>query len=249
MEIYLLAGLITLAFTTLLTIAGVGAAFILIPLFIALGIEVHVAMATALLLNAIAMAFASYRFSRNGLILWKSAFPILLTATVLSPLGAYVSQGLNRNTLLWLFVGFLLFAAAMMFFYDPASKTTTISPSRLVVYGTATGAFAGFLGGLLGVGGGNFIVPVLVWLGIDSKKASATTAFVVIFSSLSGFLGHASLGNMSLPLLGFTAAGSVLGAVVGSWLMTDRLQPKQVKLVIGGVLVFIAANMLWGLLS
>ena len=87
-------------------------------------------------------------------------------------------------------------------------------------------------------------MPVLVWLGIDSKKASATAAFVVIFSSLSGFLGHASLGNMSLPLLGFTAAGSVLGAVVGSWLMTDRLQPKQVKLVIGWVLVFIAANML-----
>jgi len=249
MEIYLLAGLITLAFTTLLTIAGVGAAFILIPLFMALGIDVHVAMATALLLNAIAMAFASCRFSRNGLILWKSAVPILLTATVLSPLGAYASHGLNRDTLLWLFVGFLLLAAGMMFFYEPASKTAEIPPSRLVCYGAATGVFAGFLGGLLGVGGGNLIVPVLVWLGIDPKKASATTSFVVIFSSLSGFLGHASLGNMSLPLLGFTAAGSVLGAVVGSWLMTDRLKPKQVKRIIGWVLVCIAAKMLWGLLS
>ena len=117
-----------LAFTTLLTIAGVGAAFILIPLFMALGIEVH-----------IAMAFASYRFSRSGLLLWKSALPILLAATVLSPLGAYVSHGLNRDTLLWLFVGFLLFAAGMMFFYEPASKKAAISPLRLVGYGAATG--------------------------------------------------------------------------------------------------------------
>jgi len=249
METYILAGLITLAFTILLTIAGVGAAFILIPLFIALGIEVHVAMATALLLNVIAMAFASYRFSRNGLILWKSALPILMTATILSPLGAYVSQGLNHDALLWLFVGFLLFAAGMMFFYKPAARAVESSPSRLVVVGAATGVFAGFLGGLLGVGGGNLIVPVFVWLGMGPKKASATTSFVVIFSSLSGFLGHTSLGNMNLPLLGITATASVLGAVVGSWLMTDRLQPRQVKLVIGWVLLCIAAKMLWGLLS
>ena len=60
----ILAGLVTLGFTTLLTIAGVGAAFILIPIFISLGFDVHVAMATALLLNSIAMTVASYRFIR-----------------------------------------------------------------------------------------------------------------------------------------------------------------------------------------
>jgi len=59
MTISLIAGAITFIFTTLLTISGVGAAFILIPVFIGLGIDIHVAMATALLLNSIAMIFAS----------------------------------------------------------------------------------------------------------------------------------------------------------------------------------------------
>jgi len=92
-----IAGVITLIFTTLLTIAGVGAAFILIPVFIALGIDVHVAMATALLLNSIAMICASYRFIKNGLVMWKVAIPILIVGTALSPLGAYASIGLNRS--------------------------------------------------------------------------------------------------------------------------------------------------------
>lgn len=242
------AGLITLFFTTFLTIAGVGAAFILIPVFISLGIDLHIAMATALLLNSIAMIFASYRFVLKKLILWRIALPILIVATILSPIGAYVSKGLDRNLLLWLFVGFLLFAASMMLFYKSKPKTMKSSKSRQISYGVSVGAFAGFFGGLLGVGGGNFIVPVLVWLGIEPKKASATTSFIVIFSSFSGFIGHASLGNISMPLLGFTVIGSALGAVAGSWLMTEKLKPKQIKFTIGIVLLGIAAKMIWNLI-
>ena len=249
MLITVIAALITFVFTALLTIAGVGTAFILIPVFIALGIDIHVAMATALLLNSIAMGFASYRFIKYRLIMWRVAIPILIVATALSPLGADVSVGLNRVVLLWLFVAFLVFAAAMMLLYTPRQKEVGSSKSKPVISGVSVGAFAGFLGGLLGVGGGNFIVPVLVWLGYNPKKASATTAFIVIFSSFSGFLGHASVGDISATLLGLTAAGSALGAMVGAWLMTEKLKREQVKIIIGTVLLGIAAKMIWDLLG
>lgn len=248
MVVSTIAGTITLVFTTFLTIAGVGAAFILIPIFIALGIDLHVAMATALLLNSISMVFASYRFAQKKLILWKIAVPILMVASTLSPVGAYVSKGLDRELLLWLFVGFLLFAATMMLGYKSKQSRVDSSKTRQVICGVSVGAFAGFLGGLLGVGGGNFIVPVLVWLGFEPKKASATTSFIVIFSSFSGFLGHASLGNINVSLLGFTALGSALGAVVGAWLMTEKLKQKQIKTIIGIALLIIAAKMIWQLL-
>jgi len=248
-EIAALAGIITWVLTTLLTVTGVGAAFILIPIFIALGIDVHVAMSTALLLNAIAMTCASYRFIRKGLVMWKVALPILMVASVLSPVGAYVSRGLDQQLLLWFFVAFLLFAAGMMLFYESERKEAEGSKARQLAYGVSVGALAGFLGGLLGVGGGNVIVPVLVWLGFHPKKASATTSFIVIFSSFSGFLGHASLGHIEAPLLGFTALGAALGAVAGAWLMTEKLKGKQVKLVIGFVLLGIALKMIWNLLA
>ena len=247
MIISAIAGLLTFVFTTVLTIAGVGAAFILIPVFIALGVEVHAAMATALLLNSIAMTFAAPRFIKNRLIIWKIAVPLIISASALSPVGAYVSRGLDREVLLWMFTGFLLFAAFMMLFYKSRERSQQRSMGNQIFFGAAVGAGAGFLGGLLGVGGGNFIVPVLVWLGIAPKKASATTSFIVIFSSFTGFLGHASLGSFDASLMGFTAAGSSLGAVIGAWLMTEKLRQNQIKKIIGVVLLFIAAKMIWSL--
>ena len=105
------------------------------------------------------------------------------------------------------------------------------------------------MGGLLGVGGGNFIVPVLVWLGFNPKKASATTAFIVIFSSLAGFLGHAALGNIQVSLLALCVIGSVSGALLGAYLLKKKLSGKQVKIVIGIILYLIAAKMIWDLLK
>jgi hypothetical protein len=242
-----LAGLVTFAFTTVLTVAGVGAAFILIPVFLSLGIDVHTAMATALLLNAVAMTVASVRFVRNRLVVWPVAVPVLVVASALSPVGAWVSQGLDRSVLLWAFVAFLLFAALMMLFYRPRPRTLQARWGSLAGIGVGVGGAAGFLGGLLGVGGGNIIVPALVAAGFEPKKASATTSFVVIFSSLTGFLGHATLAGVNLPLLGWTVAGSALGALVGSWAMTERLQGRQVKTTIGVVLIAIAVKMAWAL--
>ena len=243
----ILAGVITFAFTTLLTIAGVGAAFILIPVFMALGVDIHSAMATALLLNTVGMSVASVTFVRRGLVDWRITIPILLVATVLSPVGAHVSQGLDRTLLLWLFVGFLVFAALMMLLHTPRPREAAFGAGPLFGISMGVGGAAGFLGGLLGVGGGNIIVPTLVALGIDPKKASATSSFVVIFASFAGFLGHASMAGMNYPLLIWTALGSAGGAALGSWLMSDRLKGPQVKILIGIVLLAIAAKMAWGL--
>jgi len=246
---YLIAALVTLVFTAVLTIAGVGAAFILIPVYYALGIDLRIAMAVALLLNSIAMICAQPRFMRQKLVMLDVALPIIVIATPLSPLGAYVSKYTPKDVLLWLFIGFLVFAASMMIFHHPKERDREPTRKQLWGYGGAVGALAGFLGGLLGVGGGNFIVPVLVWLGFNPKKASATTSFVVIFSSFAGFLGHATLGQMSWTLLGLTAIGSAAGAILGAWLMTAKLNRRQVKLVIGVVLYAVAAKMTWKLLA
>ncbi len=112
--IYLIASFITFIFTTVLTIAGVGAAFILIPVFIALGVPLLTAMSTVLLLNSIAMIVASFYNSRAGLIVYKTALPILISASILSPLGAIIAEHLSKIFLLWLFVGFLIFADSMI---------------------------------------------------------------------------------------------------------------------------------------
>ncbi|MBN2800824.1 MAG: sulfite exporter TauE/SafE family protein [Deltaproteobacteria bacterium] len=243
----LTAGLLTFAVTTALTVAGVGGAFVLIPIFLALGIELHTAMATALLLNAIATSAASVRYVRSGLVAWSVTLPVLISATLTSPFGAHISVNMDRTSLLWGFVVFLIFASGMMLLYRPKARERQISGVALAGLGVTVGALAGFVGGLLGVGGGLLIAPALVLLGLPPKRASATSTFAVIFSSLSGFAGHATLKGMDLPLLSVTAVGSVSAALLGSWLMTERLRGEQIKPLLGVLLLGVAARIAWTL--
>ncbi len=245
----ILAAALVFVFTTVLTIAGVGAAFIVIPTFYWLGVPLTEAMAIGLLLNAISMTFASANYIRYKLVLFRAAVPIIALAIVFSPLGAWSTRFFPKKVLILLFVIFLVFAASMMLFYKPKKKEEGPSSGRKELRaGIGLGIGAGYLGGLLGVGGGNIIVPALVWLGFDPKKASATTAFIVVFSSLAGFFGHAAMETINWNLLTFAAVGSVAGALLGSWLMHRKLDAGQVKKIIGIVLYAIAAKMVWGLL-
>jgi uncharacterized membrane protein YfcA len=249
MATFIIASGFVFVFTVVLTIAGVGSAFIVIPTFYWLGIPLTEAMAVGLLLNAISMTFASINYIRYRLVLFSTAVPIIVLSIIFSPLGAWSTRYFPKNTLILLFVLFLIFAGSMMLFYKPEKKARIVPGGKKeLTTGIGLGIVAGYLGGLLGVGGGNFIVPVLVWLGFDPKKASATTSFIVVFSSLAGFLGHAATDSVNWQLLVFSLFGSVAGAIIGSHLMHKRLNAQQVKKVIGVVLYVIALKMAWGLI-
>jgi hypothetical protein len=243
-----LAALLTFLLTTVFAMAGVGAAFILIPVFLAFGVELHTAMATALLLNAIAMAVASVTFIRKGLVEWRLAIPMLVLAVLASPIGVHVAQGLDRTLLLWLFVAFLLFAAAMIFFYRPKVRGAQVSIREALILGLPVGALAGFVGGLLGVGGGNIIVPALVASGLEPKRASASASFVVLFASLAGFLAHVGVADIDTNLLVSTGFASAAGAALGAWLASVKLGGDQLKRIIVLVLIAVAIKTAWDLL-
>jgi hypothetical protein len=249
MMFLVLASGVVIVFSALLSMAGLGAAFLFVPFFYWMGVPLREAMATALLLNAISLAFASAVFIQGGLVRFRAALPILIAAVILSPLGAWSSQYVPRDILLWLFAAFLVFAGAMMLFYRPAPRNPGgHGGGREVALGVGVGGFAGYLGGLLGVGGGNFIVPVLTWLGYDPKVAAGTTGFVVVFASAAGFLGHISLGGLDPTFLAATGAAAVVGALAGSWLARFKLSSAQLKRVIGVLLWGIAVKIIWGLL-
>jgi uncharacterized protein len=243
-----LAALLTFALTTVFSMAGLGAALILIPVFLAFGIELHTAMATALLLNAVGMSVASIAFVRKGLVEWRLVLPMLVLAVLLSPLGVWAAHGLDRSLLLWLFVGFLVFAAGMMLLYRPKPRQTRASLTATLALALPVGGGAGFIGGLLGVGGGNIIVPALVASGLEPKRASASASFVVIFASISGFLGYIRVAGIDPGLLAATAAATVAGAALGAWLATERLSGPQLKRIIALVLIAVAVKTAWGLL-
>jgi uncharacterized membrane protein YfcA len=247
--IYIVSAVSVFFFSGLLAMAGLGAAFIFVPLFYYLGVPLAEAVPAALLLNVVSLIFATVNYYRGGLINWRIGLPILITAVLLAPLGAHTTPFVDKRLFLGMFAGFLVFAGFMMLFYKPALRTKPLNRTIESSAGAAVGGVAGFLGGLLGVGGGNFIVPVLNWLGIDAKVAAGTTAMVVVFASFSGFLGHVTLGGLSPVFIGIMALFSALGSIAGSQMMKTRISSSQLKKIIGVLLMVIAAKMIFDIIK
>lgn len=242
-----LAALSVLGFSTLMAIGGVGSAFIVVPLMFWFGFPLPIAMAAGLLANAISTGFAATNNARNRFISYRAAIPITVLAVILPPVGVYSSRFLEEYWLLWIFGLFLAFASVTMIFYKPKSRGhMEVGTNRTAAVGGGIGAVAGYVSGLLGVGGGSLILPVLVWLGFEPKRASGTTSFVVVFSSLSSFLSRANLGQVDYDLFLYVSLAAMAGGLIGSALM-KRFNTKQVKVTIGVTLLLVAAKIMWGL--
>jgi uncharacterized membrane protein YfcA len=249
LSFYILSTLLVFIFSGLLAMAGLGAAFLFVPLFYYMGMPLAEATPAALLLNVVSLLFAAINYWRGKLINWRVGVPVLIMAVILSPLGARLTARVDKTVLLAMFAAFLVFAGFMMLFYKARKREQSLSRPLEIGAGAGVGSVAGFLGGLLGVGGGNFILPVVNWLGLDAKVAAGTTALVVVFSSFSGFLGHATLGRLDPLFLSITAIAAATGSIVGSQLMKTKLSNQQLKRVIGVLLWLIAAKMIFDLIK
>lgn len=249
MTLYIVSAILVFIFSGLLAMAGLGAAFLFVPLFYYLGVPLAEATPAALLLNVVSLLFAAFNYWRGKLVNWRVGLPVLVAAVILSPLGARLTPFVDKKLLLGLFAAFLVFAGFMMLFYKAKPREKPLSQTTESVTGAGVGAAAGFLGGLLGVGGGNFILPVLNWMGLDAKVAAGTTAVVVVFSSLSGFLGHATMGGLDPVFIGITALMAAAGSIVGSQLMKTKVSSAQLKKIIGVLLWIIAVKMIFDLVK
>jgi hypothetical protein len=245
--IYILSALLVFVFSGLLAMVGLGAAFLFVPLFYYLGVPLAEATPAALLLNVVSLMFAVVNYWRGQLINWRVGLPVLITAVILSPIGARLTPFVDKKILLGLFAVFLVFSGFIMLFYKMKPREKPLGQTTEALTGAGVGSVAGFVGGLLGVGGGNFILPVLNWMGLDAKVTAGTTALVVVFSSLSGFLGHATLGGLDPVFLGINALMAALGSIVGSQLMKTKISSTQLKKIIGGLLWVIAVKMIFDL--
>ncbi|HEV3093587.1 MAG TPA: sulfite exporter TauE/SafE family protein [Solirubrobacteraceae bacterium] len=111
---------------------------------------------------------------------------------------------------------------------------------RLAAIGTAAGAFSG----LFGVGGGSVIVPLLVlWLGYDSRRATATSLAAIIVIASFAAIVQATYGNVNVGdgiLIGVPA---IVGVLFGTWLQ-QRIRTREISLLFAALLVATAVELL-----
>lgn len=240
LTLYLVGGVVVLLGSGIMAMAGLGAAGIFVPLFYYLGVPLGEATSTALLLNAVSLGTAAISYARAGLVRWRTGIPVLVAAVVLAPFGAVLSTHVDHRVLLAILACFLVFAGATMLLRRPRTAAAERSARAEVAVGVGVGGTGGFLGGLLGVGGGNVILPGLTWIGLPPKVAVGTTALVVVFSSLAGFFGHVALSGLDPWFVGSMAVLAATGSFAGSRIVQSRISAPHLKRGIG-VLLWVLA--------
>ncbi len=224
-------------------LGGVGTALVMVPILISFGIPINVAKSVALFNNGTSMIGASISNFKNGRLDLKFSIPFIISSILFSIVGAYISKYFPTQTILLIFVVFLIISGFIFLFLGKkeGANYRDDSPFSLLFL---VGSFAGILAGLLGIGGGSVISPIMLLLGFNPKKTTTVTAFVIPFSSFSAFLTYWAMGSVDWKLIAIVSVAGIAGAALGTAFMHKRLNPKAVKKVLAFILLGMAIKLI-----
>lgn len=243
MEYYLLYFLLTLFFSTLFAMGGVGSAIGLVPIFSMMDMSLNLAKAMGLFINSASTITVSLMNFFRGVLDIRFSIPLIVSIMIATPVGAWISQYVQTELVEWMLVLFLLLSASLLLFLNRETKVVYDKAWVLSVIGGGVG----LLSGMIGVGGGSLIMPLLILLGFDAKKAAYAVSFVIPFSTLSAFATYLSFVDIDWLLLAVVSVAAIIGGYIGHLMMHYKLTPLQVKKLIAVVLLILAAKMIWKL--
>ncbi|MBI3950181.1 MAG: sulfite exporter TauE/SafE family protein [Acidobacteria bacterium] len=224
---------------------GLGGGMVYVPVLKWAGFNLKaVAIPLGLLLNGLNTLLALIPYSRARLVDWRGGLPMGLAATIFAPLGAYTVKYVPTRILLISFaIAVVIAALRMVATAAQQEPQVMMSLSRRRLLGAVSSGAIGFLGGLLGIGGGFLIAPLLMWMGYPTKRAAATTAYIVTFLSFSGFFSHVAEGHLNWGVTALAVLGVLLGSQLGATFMAKKAKAQWVKLTYAVVLLAIAAKL------
>lgn len=244
---YSLILILTYSLSALFATAGVGAANTLIPIYYSIGIPFSISAAAGLLLNVFSLSAATVNNGRHRNINWRIGIIFLIPAVIMAPIGALVGISTPREILIVIFFLFLCYTIYNLSKAKRAKKEGLMNTKSGLAIGMAVGAFAGFLGGLIGVGGGLIILPVLTFIEDDFKKISGTAGFIALFISASGFLSYFTiLKGISYLIWAVIIAGGIMGGFTGSSLV-NKFKSRSIRYAVIAIVSIVAGKLLYSI--
>lgn len=219
---------------------GFGGGSSYLALLAVLSFQFELIRPTALLCNIVVVTGGTYLFYKEGYINFKKALPFVLVSIPMSFLGGYFPI---KEKSFFIVLGFSLIAAALLLWFQQSiqNRSKPINSSPFINMGI--GGSVGFLSGLVSIGGGIFLSPILHLLKWDEvKKISAIASLFILVNSLSGLAGQLTRSptidwNFTWPLL----LAVFVGGQIGSRLGVNTFNPVAIKRITA-ILIFIAGG-------
>lgn len=205
----------------------------------------------ALLCNIIVVTGGTFRFHTRGLIEWGRIWPILILSLPAAWLGGLLP--INREGFL-LLLGLSLVVAAGLILAEPllgrARTDRSGASGQNSWFIPLTGAGIGFLSGMVGIGGGIFLAPILLlsnWS--DSRRVAATASIFILINSLSGLAGQLSKSGWDQGIVAMYSywplfVAVFIGGQIGSFLASKALPEIWIKRLTALLILYVAMRIL-----
>lgn len=193
----------------------------------------------ALLLNILVSVISFVHFYRNGYFKWDLFWPFIVLSIPAAFIGGtmVLEGGLYKKIL----AGLLIVAALRMVFKSNSS-IEIIKQNKIVAI--LIGGFIGFVSGVIGIGGGIILSPLILLLKwADIKKTAALSSLFILVNSVSGIAGIATKGLHTSPDILLMLGIAIVAAFIGSYLGTKKLNTPTLNNLLASVLIIAAIKL------
>lgn len=239
-DIFIALCLLTVGF--LYASVGHGGASGYIAIFSLFGIAVSTYKPLVLVMNIIIAGIAFIQFSRAGYFKWKLCWPFLITSIPAAFIGSAITvQAHVYNLLLGLALVFpIVRLLGLIQYRQKEIKIIKLIPALLI------GAAIGLVSGMLNIGGGIFLSPVLILAAWATPKESAgVSALFIVCNSIAGLIGGKPANYVLDQSSYIWMASAVTGGIIGAYLGSKRYPQKTVQYVLASVLVIASAKLIF----
>lgn len=205
--------------------------------------------AIALTCNIIVVSGSIWRFSKAGLLSFRALLPFLITSIPTAWIGGRLP--VSETVFVGLLGGALLLSGFRLLIQREYGFESQETRRSYIGIAFMSGGAIGLLSGVVGIGGGIFLAPILYWLRWDTpRKIAAACSLFILANSLSGLLGQimklsdASLLSLALPYWPLFLA-VFLGGQIGSWMAIKRLEPAILKRLTAVLILYVAIRLIF----
>ena len=222
---------------------GVGGGTVIVPLLMmSLQFDQRRAAGTSLAAIMPSATVGMIVYGIHGSVDLLAAAILAVGAIGAAQVGTWMLPRVSLVALRWGFIGFLALVVASLFVVIPSRTAelayTPLSISGLVVLGIVTGLLAG----LLGVGGGVLVVPMLILLfGVSDVTAKGTSLLMLIPTTISGTVGNARRNNIDFRAAVVIGLAACTTTALGAWLATI-IDPRTGSILFAAFLSVIAVQ-------
>lgn len=199
----------------------------------------------SLLCNIVVVSSNVVLFWKRKLYNWKKVMPLVLFSIPMAFLGGYLQISQH---IFFILLGITLLLAAITMWYSKTINTLKTGNNNLSLTKNITyGGFIGFISGMVGIGGGIFLAPLLHLTNWDTpKRIAATASFFILLNSIGGLIGQYINPKFSInwQLTSILLITVFIGGQIGNRLSNKLLTPIQLKKATAILIAFVSIKIL-----